>query len=322
MAYFVTDTDLQAAAFGLAHSMLEMLDRDGIGPDVLGAPDRMDVDVFRRTFEVDAELYMSMNPTRLADEYNDICTAAKANGIDSDPHSIVDAARYSLEANWHGKAADAFFEQLGRIQDRVRTQHDYMLVAAQAVGMMYAVNVAFRASCHDLMRQTAVVCDAIADKHAPRPANWRKVIVDLVSKAIDVVGSPTEILGMAVDGILDGVSKATEDEPVAGAEAIPVVNGYVAARDQLFASYEDGMGRIDDWIAARRKEFAGLDGTLPQPLPSVADVDSPDFRYEQFFYDLHDPAELAPEVERERQRHLAEKSRPDGVIAQRLAGDR
>jgi hypothetical protein len=323
VANFTTDTDLHAAAFGLAHSMLEMLDRDGVGPDVIGLPDQMDVDVFRRSFEVDAQLYMSMDPTRLADEYDEIRTAANLNGPSSDPHSIVQAAIVGLEANWHGKAADAFFEQMNRIQQRITTQHDYTLVAAEAVGMMYAVNVAFRNSCYDLMSKTAVVCAAIADQHAPQPTNWAKVIVDLVGKAIDVVSAPKDILGMAIDGILSGIGTATEDKPVAGTDALPVVNGYVEARDQLFTSYENSIGQVHEWIDARRREYAGLDETLPQPLPSTTDVDSPDFRYENFFYDQHaNPGEYAPEVERERQRYVDEKAKPDGAIAQRLSGDR
>jgi hypothetical protein len=216
MANFVTSTDLQAAAFGLAHSMLEMLDRDGVGPDVIGVPDQLDVDVFRRTFEVDAELYMSMDPTRLTDEYNEIRTAGKA---------------------------------------------------------------------------------------------------------IDVVTNPKDILGMTIDSILGGIDEATKDEPVAGTDAIPVVNGYVEARDRLFASYEDSLNQVNEWISDRRTEFATLDDTLPEPLPAYADVDSPDFRYEKFYYGEHDhPADYAPEVERERQRYVDGKAKPDGVIAQRLAG--
>jgi hypothetical protein len=315
----VTDTDLHAAAFGLAHSMLEMLDRDGIAPDVLGVPDQMDVDVLRRTFEVDAELYMSMNPAALSDEYDEIRAAANANGPQADPQSIVEAAKSGLGSQWHGEAARAFFNQLVHVQQRISTQHDYTLVAAQAVGMMYAVNVAFRDSCHSLMTQTAVVCDAIADKHAPEPTNWAKVAVDIVDKAIDVVSSPKDILRMAIDEAFGRLSGATESKDVAGAEALPVVNGYIAARDQLFASYEDSVGRVEDWIDARRTEFADLDATLPEPLPSAADVDSPDFRYEQFFFGEHDPADYAPEVERERRHHVDEKAKPDGVIAQRLA---
>lgn len=322
MANFITNNDLNAAAFGLAHSMLTMCDRNGIGPDLIGVGDNMDVDVFRRQFEVDAELYMSMDPARLVEEYDEIRSAANQNGPAADPNGEIERAKIDLEAIWQGEAANAFVVQLGRVQGRIGTQHEYALVAAQAVGMMYAVSVSFRASCYDLMSQTSVVCDAVADKLAPEPTNWASIAVDIAGKVIDVVKNPTQIADLAIDELLTLVGTATEDEPVAGAEAIPVINGYVDARDRLFSSYEQTLGSIKDWVSARRGEYVGLDDTLPQPLPPNADVDSPDFSYERFFYLDHAPGDHAPEVDRERQRYVEEKSDPDGVIAQRLAGNR
>ncbi len=322
MANFVSNNDLSSAAFGLAHSMLTMCDRNGIGPDLIGVPDNMDVDVFRRQFEVDAELYMSMDPARLAEEYDEIRSAANQNGPSADPNGVIERAKIDLEAIWQGEAADAFVIQLGRVQDRISTQHEYALAGAQAVGMMYAVSVSFRASCYDLMSQTSVVCDAVADKLAPAPTAWGKIALDIAGKIIDVVRNPTQIADMAIDELLNLVGKVTEDEPVAGAEAIPVVSGYVDARDRLFSSYEQALGGIESWISARRGEYVGLDDTLPQPLPANADVDSPDFSYERFFYLDHAPGDHAPEVDRERQRYVEEKSDPHGVIAQRLAGTR
>jgi hypothetical protein len=72
--------------------------------------------------------------------------------------------------------------------------------------MMYAVSVAFRASCHDLMTKTAIVCDAIADELAPPPTNWAKVLVDLVDKAIDVV---TFVFGVLAEFLDDACSAGT-----------------------------------------------------------------------------------------------------------------
>jgi hypothetical protein len=322
VANYLTDNDLNAAAFGLAHSMLTMCDRNGLGPDIIGVPDQMDVDVFRRSFEIDAELYMSMNPDRLVEEYDEIREAASKNGPTADPNSVVERAKIDLEAIWQGEAADAFVIQLGRVQNCITSQHEYTLVAAQAVGMMYAVSVSFRASCHDLMSQTSIVCDVIADKLAPQPTNWSKVAVDIAGKVIDVVKNPTQIADMAIDELLNLVGKATEEKPVEGAEAVPVINGYVDARDRLFESYEQALGSIKDWVSARRNEYLGLaDDMIPEPLPPYADVDSPDFSYERFFYLDHAPGDHAPEVDRERQRYVEEKTDPHGVIAAWLAGN-
>lgn len=322
MANYTTDNDLSSAAFGLAHSMLTMCDRNGLGPDLIGVPDREDVGVFRRSFEIDAELYMSMDPARLAEEYDEIRRAANQNGPSADPNSVIQRAGTDLEAFWQGEAADAFASQLVRVQGCVSSQHEFTLVAAQAVGMMYAVSVRFRASCYDLMSQTSIVCDAVADKLAPQPTNWAKVAVDITGKVIDLVKNPTQLADMAIDELLGLVGKATEDRPVDGVEAIPVINGYVDARDRLFESYEQALGSIRDWVHARRGEYAGIaDDMLPEPLPSHADVHSPDFRYEKFFYIDHAPGDYAPEVDRERRKYLEEKTDPPGVITRRLAGN-
>lgn len=268
MANFVTDTDLNAAAFGLAHSMLIMCDRNGIGPDVIGLPDKMDVEVFRRTLEVDAELYMSMSPQHLVDEYDEIRAAASRMGPSSDPQDVVDRAKIDLEAIWQGSAADAFVVQLGRVQACVATQNEYTLVAAR-------------------------------------------------------VKNPTQLADMAIDELLTLAGKSTQDKPVAGAEAVPVLNGYVEARDRLFTSYEQSLGTIRDWVRARANEYVALDkDILPEPLPASTDVHSPTFAYDDFFYLDHNPADHAPEVSRERDKHAAEHPEPHGAIGQRLAGDR
>lgn len=321
MTTFRTDTDLRAAAFGLAHNMLHMLDQAGVYPTVPGVPGQMDVNVFRQEFEVDAEQYTTMDPGRLSQEYDEIRTAANMNGLESDPHTVVERAKIDLGSNWKGEAAEKFTSQLTKIQARISTQHDYTLVAAQAVGMMYAVNVSYRDSCYDLMEKTSTVCAAIAEKNAPKPADWTNVVAGLVDKLVDVVKSPTEIGGMAIHEILGRVQNATQDQPVAGDEAAAVLDGYVGARDRLFESYEDSLSHVRDWLRERRKEFDALDDTLPEPLPAYADVDSPDFRYEKFFFGDSGPAEYAPEVERERKRYVDQKTKPHGAIARRLAGN-
>jgi hypothetical protein len=80
-----------------------------------------------------------------------------------------------------------------------------------------------------------------------------------------------------------------------------------------------GLRRSQAWIQARWGDVQADTTTIPDALPPSTDVDSPDFRYEHFAH-VGDSADLAPEVERERQRYVAEKSKPDGVIGNRLAG--
>jgi hypothetical protein len=102
----VSDDDLRSASYALSYAMSEMLAADGIDPDIIGIPDQMDGDVFARSFEIDAELYMSMNLDRLKDEYEEILDAANATKWESDPGGLVGSAKTDIEAWWVGPCTD------------------------------------------------------------------------------------------------------------------------------------------------------------------------------------------------------------------------
>ncbi|HEX2130373.1 MAG TPA: hypothetical protein VHH15_02355 [Actinophytocola sp.] len=317
----LTDDDLRGSAYRLSGAMLRMLAADGLNVDIVGVPDREDADPFAISIQLDAEQYMSMNPDRLTEEFNEIRDAALATKRESDPAGVVDATMIDLQAWWTGDAANAFFDQMYRIKTCIETQYEFTLLAAQAVGMMYAVNAQFRASCQDLMERTADTCEAVITTKGTSPGfQWSSVATSLAKAAIDAIKDldPGKVKDWTVDQILAGAAHALKPEPIAGAEAIPVVEGYTSARDRLFLAYEDNLDQIREWLGTRRDELADSTDTIPHPLPSSTDVDSPDFRYEAFSM-VGEPVAIAAEVERERQRYVDEKARPDGVIARRLA---
>ncbi|HWM07085.1 MAG TPA: hypothetical protein VNP92_32505 [Actinophytocola sp.] len=319
----ISDDDLRRSAGRLSGAMVAMLRADGLDPDIPGYPDQVDADPFARSIEIDAELYMSMNPGRLAEEFDEIRNAALTTMNESDPNGIVNGTAIDLQAWWTGDAADQFFQHMHRVTTCISSQYDFTLLAAQSVGMMYAVNGQFRASCQDLMEKTADTCEAVTAEKGTSPGfEWSTVATSLVKAAIDAIKDldPGKVKDWAVDQILAGAADAVKPAPVDGAEAIPVVQGYTSARDRLFAAYEDNCEQVRDWINARRDELAGATSTIPQPLPGYADVDSPDFRYERFA--MTGVPGLGPAVEQERQRYVDEKANPDGVIARRLAGER
>lgn len=317
----VTDDDLLSASYQLSYAMSEMLTADGLNPDILGHPDQEDGDVFARTFEIDAELYMSMNLDRLTEEYNEILDAATATKYQSDPNGVVEPARIDIENTWIGAASQRFVTQLHKIVACIDSQYTYTVHAATAISMMFAVNGQFRASCLDLMLKTAQHCDTVTAKLEKPAPEWSEAGIGLFRAAVDAVKNvdPSKITGWAVDQIYSQVGSSLKPRPVAGAEAIPVVTGYVEARDRLFTAYEDNLDQVREWINARRKDLAGLTVAMPEELPPYTDVDSPEFRYDQFFYE-GEPGVHGPEVERERQRYVAEKTEPGGVIGQRLDG--
>jgi hypothetical protein len=320
----ITDDDLRTSAFRLADAMIAMLRRDGLDPDIPGVPDQEDKDVFIRSFEIDAEMYMSMNLDALGEEFKEVRKAALAIKDESDPNGVVLSLHEEVELAWHGEAAVAFTNQLYQIQRCIEAQYEFTQLAVHTVTMMYAVNAQFRASCRDLMEKTADKCDAIAVGQDGPGINWAAIGTSLAKAVIDGIKSanPGKLREWAVDQLLAHAVQVVEPKPVAGAEAVPVVEGYLTAREELFASYEDNLEQIRTWIDGRRDELAANTTTIPEPLPASADVDSPDFRYERFTHGSHQfPEQFAPEVERERQKLVAEKAKPAGVITHRLTGE-
>jgi hypothetical protein len=321
----ITDDDLRLSAYRLADAMIAMLRRDGLDPDIPGYPDQKDADVFVRSFEIDAEMYMSMNLEALGEEFNEVRNAARAIKEEGDPNGVVRSLHEEVETAWHGEAAVAFTNQLYRIERCVDAQYEYTKLAAHTVTMMYAVNAQFRASCRDLMEKTADKCDAIAVGQDSSGVNWAAIGTSLAKAVIDGIKSadPSKLREWAVDQLLGYAVQALESKPVDGADALPVVEGYLTAREELFASYEDNLEQVRTWIDGRRDELAASTTTIPEPLPASADVDSPDFRYERFAHGTHQfPGDFAPEVQRERQKFVAEKAKPDGVITHGLSGER
>lgn len=320
----VTNDELMRGAYNLTGAIVAMYRADGFDPDRIGEPDQTDVNAIGATIEDDAELFMSMDPDRLTEEYNEIRVAAKFTLHEADPTDVLGRLHKELEPNWAGPAATAFSIQLSKIQSCIRVQHEYTLLAAQAIGMLFAVTTQFRASCRDLMEQTTRTCDSVTAGAGNPGHDWTETGVGLAKAVIGSLknANPAALVDLAIDQFLNAVGEATKPSPVPGDAAGPVVEGYVAARERLFTSYEDNLDQIRAWISARREDLASLGETIPGTLPASADVDSPDFRYENFHYPDHVPADYAPEIERERQRYVEEKTTPDGVIAERLAGDR
>jgi hypothetical protein len=317
----VSDDDLRSSAYRLSGAMIAMLRADGVDPDIAGNPDQTDADVFAESIEADAEMYMSMNPDRLTEEFDELQKAALDTWLHADPNGVVDSLKIEVEAWWHGEAAAAFSTQMSRIKNCIDAQYLYTQFATHAVTMMYALSVQFRASCRDLMEKTADTCDAIAAEQPNPELSWASIGTSFAKAVIDGIKSadPTKLKDWAVDQLLGAAAGAVEPKTVPGDKAIPVVSGYVAARDNLFASYEDNLEQIRAWIQTCWDRVQGDTGSIPATLPPSTDVDSPDFRYEHFAH-VGDSANLAPEVERERQQYVEEKSKPDGVIGNRLAG--
>jgi len=137
----VTDDDLRSSAYRLSGGMSAMLRADGLDPHIIGIPDQQDADVFAETFQIDAELHMSMSPDRLGEEFDEI--------------------RKPRSPPWTTRTPTA------------RSTHT--LLAAHAVSMTYALSTQFRASCRDLMEKTADTYQAIAAEQPNPGLDWASI---------------------------------------------------------------------------------------------------------------------------------------------------
>lgn len=318
---WVSNETLSLAADELADVMLSMLSVAGIPVDKIGLPDKDDVTVFKQGFLVDAMDYMAFDPARLEEEYNDILSASRFFVEHPDAKPLMGTANAEIAANWTGTASDEFANQMERIVNFMDHQETYMWYAAQAVSMMYGIAVQFRATFHDLVVKSTAVCRALLAK-APIPTlDWDIILMEAAGAAIDLVTlqTPKELAKWAITKLLDAIKGQMKDDSVEAADELAALNDYTDARDRLKRSYEANLDLVRKWIDDRTKDLEAVAIPMKLPMAVGADVDSPQFTYDDFYYSLHDPNVYAPEVERERTKYVEEKG--NGLIAERLRGE-
>jgi hypothetical protein len=326
MANWRTNFYLAERANELANSILTMMQLSGEDASSPGPSDPGDLDAtVRASLIADAEYFMSMDPARLEQEYVD-----QKNTIDlilnADAKARIEIARAALSpAVWSGDAARAFHMQFTHMDTFMEQQSMQAASAAEAAAMMLAVSVQFRESFYDLVDKTIVVCRQQIEKQANNGTTWKSLFSNVAQEVVNVINlkTPTDLVNLSITDILEGTKRFGEDD-VQGGESGQVIDGYINARTKLTQSYEDNLGIIQSRVSALRTSLNTLKLPLvePNPLPSSAYVEGPDFRYEHFHPTVPEPGVSATEVEQERERYAAEKSQPDGVISHRLRGER
>lgn len=255
----------------------------------------------------------------ITEEYLRLQRAARSTGEDGDARAELQVANARLAANWHGEAATAFAKQMSFAETFMTQQQDRLLLAVQAMGMVYKLSVEIRHSYWELADATIAGCDIEMGKEAGRAA---KAVVGMGSEiAKSVIGafdieSRRGLLTWALDSVVSISSKGMEIS-LEGSEAGEVLNAYLRGRDELRRSWESGLLDIRDWLNQQDAELGADDVPLLEPLPTTADVHSPDFRYEHFASAEHSVETYSPKVEEEHKRVVL-VDRPSGVIADRL----
>lgn len=324
MANWRTNFHLAERSNELANSMLNMLNTTtGQSPNVPGAGIAGEGEAaVRNTLIADAEYFMSMDPKRLEQEFNDQVRAANL-ALDAEARANVRLVQDVLDPNvWHGTAAEAFHKQMTHIETFMDQQSAQASMAAQAAGMMFAVSVQYRESFYDLADKTIAVCRAKINSTVGEAPKWKSLTADVAGAVKGLVTGKTvaDLASWTIDQIL-AATKLFAETDVQDGEPTQIVDGYLIARDTLVSSYESNVGTIESWIASRRTDLDQLKLPLLEPLPPTTDVDSPDFRYENFAYGEPVPGVDNTSVERERTSYVEEKPKPGGLIGPGLAGE-
>jgi hypothetical protein len=317
---WVTNESLAQVADELGDVMLSMLSVAGIPIDILGIPDKEDVQAMKGFILADAMDYMALDPARLEQEYNAILGVSRHFEENPDAKSQMNTANAEISANWVGTASDAFALQVQNVVAFMENEESYMWYAAQGVSMMYALGVRFRAAYYDLATKTTTLCRALIAK-APIPTlQWDIVLMEAAKAGLDLVTmqSAKDLAKWAVGKLLEAVGAQTKSDPVKAADELAALNDYIDSRDRLKRSFEENLDEVGRWIKQRADDLDDVAIPLKEPVKVGMDVDSPDFSYDDFYYNTHDPNVYAPEVERERTKYIEEKG--NGLIGQRLSG--
>jgi hypothetical protein len=290
-----TDRDLDVAARDLADTFTWMLDDE---LPASGYPKEQIDGIYR-----DKDIFESLDPQKLYDEYERIYKAALAVGDNYDAVAeFRQSGRYL--ANWTGSAADEFKMQLDKMEIFCDEQQTRILRGLLGVTAVYAVAVEGRESFYSLLR--AARAAGINAKEQQRKEDAKLKSALLFDLAGGILGrDPGNLLGSAVVTAVD-MGKDISERIIEGNDADQVMNNYRQEADRLCQSFGMSLDRVtkdlNDQLsdAAKPAEFF-------KPLPTVCDVDSPDFRYENFHDNVNDPGPIGPRVEEERQKYVEEK---------------
>src|SRR5689334_13316365 len=164
MVNWRTNEQMAQLAHELGTEMTQMIDNDtGAVPDYPplvpgGAPSPNPQKMIVDSIVADAVDFMSLEPQKIADEYERMRSAADTTGGNEEAKRNLKIALARLSANWHGAAAEAFAGQMSDIEEFMDSQERNLLLAVQGMGTAFGLAVQIRESYYSLAENTAVAC--------------------------------------------------------------------------------------------------------------------------------------------------------------------
>ncbi|MGW5052994.1 hypothetical protein [Actinokineospora sp. NPDC004072] len=267
-----------------------------------------------------ASTMLSVSPTVVVELFDAI--AANAH---EDTHAITAAALRAVDdslGDWDGTAAQAFKEHMSNVREFATAQREHTGELLKYLIAAYLLATNARDDLHALMSEWLSVSRKFrADEEEQRVDLAVKIGAVLIAGALAI---PSAGGSLAMAGIAAGAAVTATAEVVTALGGTTPEEVYASAGNAIVKLGE----RYDDAVRALRMKMDGYLGSIVsgsphilRPLPSSTDVDSPDFRYENFYSDLRPTPAFSADVARERERYVAEKNSTDNPIGRVLGGD-
>ncbi|MEV4312838.1 hypothetical protein [Actinocrispum sp. NPDC049592] len=257
----------------------------------------------------DLEIWLSIDPQRVADEYERIYQAMIAIGDNAD---AVTQLRESIRhlANWTGAAADEFKNQIDRMEIFCEEQQTRMLRGLLGLAATYTAVVEGRESFYQLLLATdAAGRKEMEDQEKEDTKLQSALLFDIVSGILSA--DPKKLIGSAVVTAVD-MGKDFVDRVIEGNDADQVMDSYRREADWLNESFGNALDHIRTDVA-HQIDDAMRPSSMYKPLPLICNVNSPDFRWENFQDMVHNPGSIGPIVEAERRKYAEEKKRQSDI---------
>jgi hypothetical protein len=273
-----------------------------------------------------AQDFLTLDPQKIIDEWDRMQKVAKDVGVDISEEVTVElgATKDHLQG-WYGAGADAFRRQVDLMRAFAGKQFDYTTTTIQALASMLRVAVQSRDDFVVLAEATMKTVDkAFNEKKDTTTDFMLKVGNGVVKAVLGVIEDPKKAIFAIAENVLDiAVEGATSS--VSGGKLNDVVGSFVDQRDRLLHGYEQELAQVADLLKRRQEEVLSTRIELFEPFPLNLNVNSPDFRYDNFMSKDMDPGQFGPRVDVERQKYVEERQNrlvsSDSAIQRRLAGE-
>nr|CEL16141.1 hypothetical protein [Kibdelosporangium sp. MJ126-NF4]CTQ94067.1 hypothetical protein [Kibdelosporangium sp. MJ126-NF4] len=251
----------------------------------------------------DWRIVLSLDPRKLADEYERMHKAAAAVGTNGPLDADFDQTLWHLGA-WTGAAADEFKRQVSMMKTFCDDHQLRMLRGVQCVAAAYALATEVRDSYLKLIVATEAAARNAKEESDKEDTKlvWAS-LANLVSGILSA--NPASMLTSTLETAVQ-IGKDVSQRMIEGDDSDQVMDSYRREADGLFQQFGMTLDGLTTEFNGQRVS-AEEPTDLYEPLSPQCDVRSPDFRYERFANTVHNPGPVGSVVEEERQKYVVER---------------